>query len=120
MNIGTGIFTAPQTGIYYFAFSGIKIPSTAYMHVHFRLNGVLVATGFSTTYNGHETAALHSTLKLNIGDQISLVITDGAIFDDDAYYTSFSGFLLEEDLLIWLKSRALFGSALHLKNNSAC
>ncbi len=58
------------------------------MHVRFRLNGVLVAT----VYNGHETAALHSTLKLNMVDQISLVITDGAIYDD-AYYTNFSRFL---------------------------
>ena len=74
----------------------------AYMHVRFRLIGVLVAT----VYNGHETAALHSTLKLDMGDQISLVIVGGAVFDDASHYTHFSGFLLEEDFVVWGKNSA--------------
>ncbi len=100
MNLGSGIFTAPQAGIYYFTFSCIKVPSTAGMNVFLRLNGANVAAGYSTSYNGYLTATLHSTLKLEVGDQISLVVTEGAVHDIDNHYTHFSGFLLEEDLVV--------------------
>ena len=70
------------------------------MNVSLRLNGEHVANAHSTNYNGHLTATSHSTLKLEMGDQISLVITVGAVYDDAGVTTQFSGFLLEEDLVL--------------------
>ncbi len=100
MNLASGIFTAPKPGIYYFAFSYVKVPSTAPMNVYLFVNGAGISDAHSTHYNGHLTATLHSTLKLEMGDQISLIITNGAVYDDPAHITHFSGFLLEEELVI--------------------
>ena len=45
--------------------------------------------------------SIHTTLKLNKGDQISIVLTNGQIYDDTFYYsTQFTGTLLEEELII--------------------
>ena len=41
---------------------------------------------------------LQSNLKLEVGDQISLVISAGGIKDSGNHHTQFSGFLLQEDI----------------------
>lgn len=101
MNLATGIFTAPKAGIYHFVFCGNKQASTSYLSVLLRLNGNDVAIAHSNAQYENVAIILHSTLKLEIGDEISLVMTEGSLNDSVNKHTQFSGFLLEEDLNIW-------------------
>ncbi len=98
MDLASGIFTAPKAGIYYFVFSCLKQPSTTYMSVFLRLNGVNIGRGHGSNLNSLLNVIIHSTLELDIGDQIYLSLPEGPLFDDISSYTQFSGFLLEENL----------------------
>ncbi len=48
---------------------------------------------------GYQTYSMQATLDLAKGDQIRLLLADGAIHDNTIHYTSFFGQLLEEDIL---------------------
>jgi len=100
MNLASGIFIAPKSGFYHFVFCGNKQASTTSVVVFLRVNGNNVAIAHSSAQNEFVTIVLQSTLKLNIGDEISLVITSGSLNDSGNQHTQFSGFLLEEDLII--------------------
>jgi hypothetical protein len=96
MNITTGVFTAPTSGVYYFSFVSISMGEGTNA-VILRKNGQYIATSLvpSINYNPSLTA----TLKLNKSDQIDVYLSLGSILDDSNYhYTQFSGILLEEYL----------------------
>jgi len=47
------------------------------------------------------TISIHATLKLNKGDQITIVFSNGGVYDNNnRYITHFVGSLLEEELVI--------------------
>ena len=102
MNAGSGIFTAPKPGIYFFSFSGVG-STKSYIGTELYLNGNLIGTGWAETESNydHPTFTLQSTLQLNAGDQISLKLTSGGngyLDDNGSHYTHFTGWLLQEDL----------------------
>jgi len=108
MNIGSGVFTVPKSGIYTFSFQGTADGvSTSYNgqgRVSLRQNGASVAIGdthISSSSSGALTVSVHATLKLNAGDQITVVLTNGQVFDSTSYSTQFTGSLLEEELAIF-------------------
>ncbi len=115
MDISTGIFTAPCSGIYHFSFTG----NVAYLgkkdynifEVGLFRNDFLVGVGWSQIPStlteaytpNFDTFSFHSTLHLNKGDQISIQITgkEDWVFltDYDGYhYIHYTGMLLEEDI----------------------
>ena len=97
MDTTTGIFTAPKPGIYYFAFSGIKEWGAGNTFLYLQLNGNNTAVAAATEIIGGLLAmTLHSTLKLQAGDKISLVLTQGIVHDFFNSYSNFVGWLLEE------------------------
>ena len=101
MNIGTGVFKAPKAGTYFFAFTHTKPDVASNTYSLLRLNG----NNIGINYVGHTTGAYLSgsmvaTLKLKVGDEITLVLTSGALYADGNYHTQFSGILLDEDLVI--------------------
>lgn len=100
MNLASGIFTVPNSGIYYFGFCGNKQASNSTTNVFLRLNGTNMAISHSSNNAQYEyvSITLQSTLKLEVGDQISLVISAGGINDSGNHHTQFSGFLLQEDI----------------------
>ena len=103
MNIGTGVFKAPKAGTYSFAFSGLKVNDAAIKTwMELRLNGAKIGRDF---FDASGTAlmtssSLNANLKLKVGDEITLVLSGGALHDDATYYTHFTGILIEEDLII--------------------
>lgn len=110
MNLTSGVFTAPKAGIYTFSFSGTAgvnyANSTGQAEVQLNRNGIPVATSHNHV-NGvpaftHLTAPVHATLKLNVGDQITIMFTSGGIIGNTNGYqwNQFLGSLLEEDLII--------------------
>jgi len=108
MNIGSGVFTVPKAGTYTYSFQGtangvVTGDATGYCRVSLRRNGESVAIGdthVSSSSAGALTVSVHATLKLNARDQITIVLTDGQVYDSTSYSTQFTGSLLEEELVI--------------------
>lgn len=111
MDLSSGTFTAPRSGVYSFSFSGVARLSvtkfTGYYKVALVHNGNVVGHGRGHFDSGntpdYQTLSFHSTLHLNAGDQVWIQNDDiralAKLQDGGGeYYTHFTGVLLEEDL----------------------
>ena len=103
MDLSSGIFTAPKTGIYFFSFSIAKEGyNVAAVHVYLRKNtgkiGVSVVGGFGVGLSTMP-ATIQATLKLKEGDKIDLLKSgSGAVDSSSNEPTShFTGWLLKEE-----------------------
>ncbi len=99
MNVKSGIFTAPVSGVYHFEFTGTKDKSDKQLDILLEVNGIHVG-------EAHSSGALKSTsnlymtasLRLKEGDRVNLYKSGGILYDSTAHYTHFTGWLVEEDL----------------------
>ncbi len=99
----TGVFTVPVDGIYHFEFSGIKDPSDpSPIFVNLLVNGVTIGDAYGSNIPGYYLglSSINAHLRLKTGDQVSLLKNGGILNDDAGHYTHFSGWLVEEDLII--------------------
>ncbi|XP_046440964.1 complement C1q tumor necrosis factor-related protein 3-like [Daphnia pulex] len=93
MNITSGKFTAPLTGIYFFSITGIWYNT----NLRFYLNG---NSFWRSAGIGSSSVSLtfQSVLNLKKGDQIWVQIEGNYLADDSNHYTHFTGLMLEEQL----------------------
>ncbi|KAI9563618.1 C1q and tumor necrosis factor-related protein-like protein 3 isoform b [Daphnia sinensis] len=109
MNLTSGIFTAPRTGIYFFSLSGFATipPSNTrlFFGVGLYLNGRSIGIAWAdeiTPGDQDETYSLQSTLNLQAGDEVWLEIrflSPGVYLNDrPGHFTHFTGWLLQEDI----------------------
>jgi len=100
MNLVTGIFTVPVDGIYHFEFTGIKLNDPTELRVFLQVNGVNIGEAYATNLPNHLSFSGIGSLRLKTGDQVRLYKTTGTIYDDVDHYTFFTGWLVEEDLML--------------------
>jgi len=94
-------------GIYHFEFAALRdLTATGQMYVDLQVNGVTLATSFATTdiptymsLNG-----INASFRLKSGDQVRLYKTGGILDDNNRHYTQFSGWLVEEELILVQKN----------------
>lgn len=102
INLNSGIFTAPKSGIYHFSFTVINGKNKRYWHsIFLRKNEENVGIALVAGYDGGFTTGLVCTLKLNEGDKIDLYkMTDTNDGVEHVFYTQFTGWLVEEHSIV--------------------
>lgn len=104
MNLTSGIFTAPRSGLYFFTFSGMvhfTSGSQSYLWILLVLNGNDLGMSFVDRAGGYfESISLQSTPSLKMGDRVWLRIGDmrnAVLHDNHQHYTHFTGQILQEE-----------------------
>ena len=103
MNLSSGIFTAPVTGIYHFQSTGVKDSSSDYLKIFLQVNGGNVGLAYTEDTARTKAAfglSLTSSLRLKVNDRVNLYkLSSGILYDDSLHFTHFTGWLVDEELI---------------------
>ncbi len=100
LNLASGIFTAPVKGIYHFQFSAAKDPSDTYLLTFLQVNGANVGSGYAgqSSKGEYHTVSLSTSLRLEEGDRVNMLLWGGVLYDNGDHHTHFTGWLEEQAL----------------------
>jgi len=107
MNISSGTFTAPVSGIYQFEFSGLKHQDSAFLSIFLVVNGAPAHEHAGTAYTDqvyegtHNSVFFTTLIRLKANDRVNLLNDNGGILYDSpkSHHTQFIGVLVDEDLI---------------------
>ena len=102
-DLPSGIFTVPVPGIYHFDVSARKYFSSNFLRISLQVNGLTVGSAYTeqSAPASHDVVSLSASLRLAAGDRVNLYNFDGGmLYDSLNHYTHFSGWLVEEDLML--------------------
>lgn len=102
MNLESGVFTSPVSGIYHFEFSAQKAKSDHILKVALQVNEVTIGVAETNLMRAEEnlnSISLTASLQLTANDRVRLYKFDGELYDDQSHHTHFTGWLIEEDLV---------------------
>lgn len=102
MELSSGIFTAPKSGIYHFSLSGIKDSNSGDTYVNllrkFDDKSEIMAVAYADNSSSYGSLGFTATVRIKKADIIALSIYKGALYDSSYHsYTSFTGSLLMEE-----------------------
>ena len=94
LDIRTGVFTVPQTGLYLLSFSGMSITDGTWTNVGFLLNGVEVFHLVSESSEEMQNRLGETwILNLEINDQVNLKVNLGLLYSNSKQRINFNGYL---------------------------
>lgn len=97
MNLASGVFTAPASGIYHFDFTGLKDSNSTGLYIDLQVNSQHMGRAETEQY-GKETyhsVSLTASLRLKANDIGNLFCyNDGVLSDSGAHATLFTGWLV--------------------------
>ena len=93
-NTTTGVFTTPVPGYYSFNFLAMSNNTQLNNRVRLQRNGSTIATTWAQSML--DSMTISANLLLGKGDQISLFLSDGALYDTGSRFSYFTGSLLDQ------------------------